>query len=105
MNKLASFIDKDSSGVENGLMRSLITAKTLCVTVFMVGVALMFSGITATTAPAASTLYWCPDQKADRQYSAKQEPGCVPLVEKKEAPSTEQAVETPTGDKPPRDFK
>jgi hypothetical protein len=100
-----SFIDKDSSRVENGFMHSLVTAKALCVTVFMVGVALTFGGITATTASAASALYWCPDQQADRQYSAKQEPGCVPLVEKKEAPSTEQEGETPTGDKPPRDFK
>jgi hypothetical protein len=86
-------------------MHSLVTAKTLCVTVFMGGVALTFSGITATTASAASMLYWCPDQQADRQYSAKQEPGCVPLVEKKEPQATERAGGIPTDEKPPRDFK
>ena len=102
---LVRFVDKDSSRGENDLMHSLVTAKALCVAVFMGGVALTFSGITTTKASAASTLYWCPDQKADRQYSAKQEPGCVPLVEKNETTSTEREVETPTGDKPPRDFK
>ena len=86
-------------------MRSFTTAKALCMTVFMGGVAITFSGITAATASAASPLYWCPDQKADRQYSAEQGPGCVPLVEKKETRTTEQEGETPTGDKPPRDFK
>jgi hypothetical protein len=87
-------------------MRSLTTTtKALCVIVFIGGVACMFSGITAATASAASPLYWCPDQKADRQYSAKQGPGCVPLVEKKEALTTEHEGETPTGDKPSRDFK
>jgi hypothetical protein len=50
-------------------------------------------------------LYWCPDQKADQQYSAKQGPGCVPLVDKKETRTTEQEVEIPTDDNPPRDFK
>jgi hypothetical protein len=103
--KLASFIDKDCGGVENGFMHSLTTTKALCVTILMGGVALMFSGITAATASAASPLYWCPDQKSDRQYSAKQEPGCVPFVEKKETQATGQEGETPTSDKPPRDFK
>ena len=103
--ELASFIDKGSSRVENGLMRSLTTAKALCVTVFMGGVTLTLSGITAATASAASPLYWCPDQKTDRQYSATQGPGCVPLVEKKETQTTEQEEEIPTNDKPPRDFK
>ncbi|MCI0428857.1 MAG: hypothetical protein L0Z46_12670 [Nitrospiraceae bacterium] len=86
-------------------MRSLTTTKALCVTVFMGGVTLTFGGITAATASAASPLYWCPDQKVDRQYSAKQGPECVPLVEKKEPRATEQEGETPTGDKLPRDFK
>lgn len=103
--KLASFIDKGSSRVENSFMRSFTTAKALCVIVFMVGVALTFSSITTAKASAASPLYWCPDQKTDRQYSAKQEPGCVPLVEKEETRTAEQEGETPTGDKPPRDFK
>jgi hypothetical protein len=100
-----SFIDKDSSRVENGFMHSLVTAKALCVTFFIVGVALTFCGITATTAFAASALYWCPDQQADRQYSAKQEPGCVPLVEKKETQIAEQEGETSTRNKPSHDFK
>jgi len=86
-------------------MSSLTTAKALCVTGFMGGVILTFIGITAATASAASPLYWCPDQKADRQYSAEQGPGCVPLVEKKETQTTEQEEEIPTNDKPPRDFK
>jgi len=86
-------------------MRSLTTAKALCVTVVLAGVALTFSGMTAATASAASLLYWCPDQQADRQYSAKQGPGCLPLVEKTETQATEQEGETPTNSKPPRDFK
>jgi hypothetical protein len=102
---LASFIDKDSSRVENGFMRSLTITKALCVTVLMGGVALMFNGITIATASAASPLYWCPDQKSDRQYSSKQGPGCVPLTEKKETQAAEQEGETPTSDKLHRDFK
>jgi hypothetical protein len=65
----------------------------------------MFSGSTAATASAASPLYWCPDRKADQQYSATNGPGCVPLVEKKETQATEQEGETPTSDKQPHDFK
>ena len=74
-------------------------------TVFLAGVALTFSGIAAATASAASMLYWCPDQQADRQYSAKQGPGCVPLVEKTETQATEHEVNISTDDKPPRGFK
>jgi hypothetical protein len=86
-------------------MRSLTTAKALCVTAFMVGVALTFSGIIAATVSAASPLYWCPDQKSDQQYSARQGAGCMPLVEKKETRTTEQEVETLSDNKPSRDFK
>ncbi|MEO8339007.1 MAG: hypothetical protein ABI604_04715, partial [Nitrospirota bacterium] len=86
-------------------MRSLTTAKALCVTVVLAGVTLTFSGITVTMASAASPLYWCPDQQADRQYSATQGPGCVPLVEKTETQATEQEVNIPTDNKLPRDFK
>ena len=101
-----SLIDKGSSRGDNDFMRSLTTIKTLCLAVFIIGgVALTLSGITAATATAASPLYWCPDQKSDRQYSAEQGPGCVPLVEKKETLATEQGGETPTDNKPPRDFK
>jgi len=102
--KFVSFIDKDSSRGENHFMHLLTRTKALCVAVFMVGAVLTFSGITVATASAASMLYWCPDQKGDRQYSAKQEPGCVPLVEKKEPRATEQEGEIPTDEKPPRDF-
>ncbi len=86
-------------------MFSLTTTKTFCVTVFMGGVTLACSGITTVTVSAASPLYWCPDQKSDRQYSAKQGPGCIPLVENEETGTAEQEGGTPTGDKPPRDFK
>lgn len=44
----------------------------------------MFEWIHGQSAMAASPLYWCPDQEADRQYSSKPRPGCVPWVEKKE---------------------
>ena len=86
-------------------MRSFTTARALSLTIFLTGVVFTFSGITAVTASAASPLYWCPDQSADRQYSAKQGPGCVPLVEKEKTRTVEQEGETPTGEKPPRDFK
>jgi hypothetical protein len=33
------------------------------------------------TASAASTIYYCPDRPEDQQYSARSEPGCVPLVD------------------------
>jgi len=86
-------------------MRSLTTAKPLCVAVFTAGVALTLSAIAAATASAASPLYWCPDRKADQQYSATKGPGCVPLVEKKEAPAVEQEGEAATSENAPRDFK
>lgn len=100
-----SSIDKNSGRGENDFMFSLRTTNALCVTAFMVGAVLTFNGTTATTVSAASPLYWCPDQKSDRQYSAEQGPGCVPLVEKKETTATEQEGETPTESKPTRDFK
>ncbi|THJ22679.1 MAG: hypothetical protein CAF45_008645 [Nitrospira sp. CG24E] len=95
-SKLASFIDKDSSWAENSFMRSFITATALCLTAVIGG---------ATMAQAASSLYWCPDQKADRQYSARQGPGCVPLAEKEEAKTSEQEGDVPVGNKPLQDFK
>jgi hypothetical protein len=102
---LASLIDKDSSRVENGFMRSTTSKQPLCLISFMGGVAFTFCGITDTTATAASPLYWCPDQKSDRQYSAEQGPGCVPLAEKNETQTAEQEGERPTGNKPSHDFK
>ena len=103
--KFASFIDKGWSGGENGFMYSLTTTKALCLSIVIGGVAFLFSGITGATASAASPLYWCPDQKADRQYSATEGPGCVPLVEKKETRTAEQEGATPPRSKPPHDFK
>jgi hypothetical protein len=82
-----------------------MTTQTLSVAVLIGGVAFAFSGITPTTASAASPLFWCPDQKSDRQYSAEQGPGCVPLVEKKEIRTAEQEREKPTRTKPPHEFK
>jgi hypothetical protein len=100
-----SSIDKNSGRGENDFMFSLRTTKAFCVTAFMVGAVLTFNGTTATTVTAASPLYWCQDQKSDRQYSAEQGPGCVPLVEKKETTATEHEGETPTENKPTHDFK
>lgn len=100
-----SLIDKDSSRGDNHFMRSPMTAKTLGVAVLIGGTAFTFSGMTPTTATAASPLFWCPDQKSDRQYSAEQGPGCVPLVEKKETQTAEQEEGTSTGNKPSHDFK
>jgi hypothetical protein len=59
----------------------------------------------AATASAASPLYWCPDRKADQQYSATQGPGCVPLAEKQETRKSAQENDALTDDKPARDFK
>src|SRR6185295_13635411 len=86
-------------------MRASTTIKALCVAAFIGGLVLAVNSIVASTAFAASPLFWCPDQKADRQYSAKQEPGCVPLAEKEETQATEQEGETPSDNKPLRDFK
>lgn len=103
--KLTGFIDKGSGPVENAVMRSLTTAKALCATLLMGGAALTFSGLTAATVSAASPLYWCPDRKADQQYSATNGSGCVPLAEKKETLTTEQEGDTTASKKQPRDFK
>ena len=47
------------------------------------------------SASAASNIYYCPDRKADQQYSAQAGPGCLPLVDRKQdkkgdLPSDEQ---------------
>jgi hypothetical protein len=83
----------------------LTTVKARYVAMLVGGIALTFSSVTATPASAASPLFWCPDQKADQQYSATKGPGCVPLVEKKETRAIEQEGEPPTSEQPPRDFK
>ena len=64
-------------------------------TTALLGVVAM-SGLPDRTVLAASTIYYCPDRKGDQQYSAQSGPGCIPLVEKKQAPS---------GDAPQRQFK
>ena len=56
-------------------------------------------------ATAASPLYWCPDRKADQQYSATKRAGCVPLIEKKEPQAGEHEDGTATQGKPLRNFK
>lgn len=86
-------------------MLPLTTAKAFCIAILAGGAAFTFSGLTAATASAASPLYWCPDRKADQQYSATKGPGCVPLVEKKEPRAATQEGETSAGDKPLHDFK
>ena len=43
------------------------------------------------SALAASPIYYCPDRKADQQYSAQPGPGCLPLVNKRpDLPSGDQ---------------
>jgi len=69
------------------------------------GVTFTFNGMTAATAPAASPLYWCPDQKADRQYSATQGPGCVPIVDKEDTKPRGVEEGARKGEKPLHDFK
>ena len=88
-------------------MSSLGTANTfrLSLSLLMGGAILTFSGTNIATASAASPLYWCPDRKADQQYSATAAPGCVPLVEKKKTETTEQAGDQAARGQQPRDFK
>jgi hypothetical protein len=51
---------------------------------------------------SASPIYWCPDRKSDQQYSAKAEPGCVPLVDKKDHQNSD---ETSASEQSAQDFK
>ncbi len=96
--KFLRFVDKASSRDENDSMKSAVRRAHLP-SVLLAGT-VIFSGLTASPLQAASPLYYCPDQKADRQYSAKPGPGCVPLVETKEREAGQNASE-----KQPRDFK
>jgi hypothetical protein len=57
-------------------------------------------GITESPASAASPVYYCPDRKADQQYSATKGPGCVPLVERKEL-----GIDETPSDRPVQEFK
>ncbi len=103
--QLEGFVDKNSGRVENDFMSLLGTANSFRLSLLMGTVILTCSGTTIATASAASPLYWCPDRKADQQYSAVKGPGCVPLVEKKKTETTEQAGEPAASDQQPRDFK
>ncbi|HJT19923.1 MAG TPA: hypothetical protein VJ746_05610 [Nitrospira sp.] len=51
---------------------------------------------------SASPIFWCPDRKSDQQYSAKAEPGCVPLAEKKDRANS---GENSTAEQSTQDFK
>jgi hypothetical protein len=79
-----------------------MSSKILTAVLLTCGVTVLLSAVTATTALAASTIYWCPDQKSDQQYSSKPGAGCVPLVEKK---SADQESEANRPEREPRDFK
>ena len=99
------FVDKNSGRVENDFMSSRRTANAFRLSLLMGSAILTFSGTTIATASAASPLYWCPDRKADQQYSATKSPGCMPLAEKKKTETTEQTGEPAASDQQPRDFK
>lgn len=92
-------IDKEQSGIDNERMRTTGTFwKELFSVVSVVGTALWLSLGHPPAVPAASTIYYCPDRKADQQYSATQGPGCVPLVEKEEAGTNESPHDRPAYD-------
>jgi hypothetical protein len=61
-----------------------------------------FYGLTTSPASAASPVYYCPNRKADQQYSAKPEPGCVPLVDEKSAGQGDNSLQP---QREPKDFK
>ena len=50
--------------------------------VVFLGAAVSVVALPASTVTAASTIYYCPDRKADQQYAAQAGPGCIPLVDK-----------------------
>ena len=52
---------------------------------FFLIVAMAFGWLFADFAQSASTIYYCPARKADQQYSATPAPGCMPLVDEKQA--------------------
>lgn len=68
----------------------------------VVFLALGFGWILVDQAQSASKIYWCPDRKADQQYSSKPGPGCVPLVEKN---PPEGKAESGQPAREPHDFK
>jgi len=76
----------------------------LLATLTIVGMSAIFDGVGAKPAMAASPLYWCPNEKADKQYSSKPRPGCVPWVEKKE-PVEQQQDDSTLPKSAPREMK
>jgi len=77
----------------------------LAALVIVVGTPAMFEWIHVKPAMAASPLYWCPNQKADQQYSSKPRPGCVPWVEKKEPAEQSQQDDLAPPKPAPREMK
>ncbi|NOS82482.1 MAG: hypothetical protein HOP32_12965 [Nitrospira sp.] len=69
---------------------------------FFLIVAMAFSWLSADFAQSASTIYYCPDRKADQQYSARPAPGCTPLVDEKHADPNGESLQP---QREPVDFK
>lgn len=79
------------------------THRCLCFAFFL-AIALIGATVDPPVTYAASTLYWCPDRKADQQYSAKPGPGCSPLAEPK-APTADSDDRPLAPEREPKDFK
>jgi len=60
------------------------TSNVVFSTLLVMSGCLAFTVWAPTPASAASTIFYCPDRKADQQYSSREGPGCVPLVEKED---------------------
>lgn len=98
------FVDNNLEHINNEPMRVMpIFKRTVAAIVLCTGLTCGLN-LVSTTAFAASALYWCPDRKADQQYSAKPGPGCSPLVDKKD-PATEHLESSGEPGREPRDFK
>jgi hypothetical protein len=110
---LASFIDKDSSRVENGFMHTqhskslhLVTAISL---VTLLGLFLNsveaeakdFNPDNPLNAPAP--VYWCPSKTPDQQISTKKGSGCQPLYNQQAEESFRERARQQGYDLPDRD--
>ena len=73
--------------------------------IIVAGTPAMFEWVGAKPATAASPLYWCPNEKPDKQYSSKPRPGCVPWVEKKEHAEQPQQDDATPSKLAPREMK
>jgi hypothetical protein len=80
-------------------------ALLLAALIIVVGTPAMFEWVLAKPAMAADPLYWCPNQKADQQYSSKPGPGCVPWVEKKERTEQPEQDDAAPSKPAPREMK